>query len=357
MLNKRFFILLFLPLLSGFGQQNAPLIFHRVTEPNEQAFTLLIPKGWITEGGIFRVNPTAQGGAGQSIAAKLDFTIKKYRQGTVMLRWLPDVFFFDMSCSPAGQMGLFPPGSNYNGMTVYPVLPAEQFIIQIAFPYAHPAAVNVRILSQKKLLQLAQHHLYMARIIQPMIDFSYDAAVANYTYTENGQQYEERMLAVVENWGQAGAGLWGNKETFLIRAPQGQLKRWEPILQEIRTSVIVNQHWLSEEIRGQLTRGGMMNRTMQEMQRIEREIVSHRQQVNAEINHDFFLTLTNREEYVNPFTNQVETGTNQWRFRWENEQGDIIYTNQESYDPNSDVRLHVSGFKRTPIRPRGKGKR
>ena len=78
MLNKRFFILLFLPLLSGFGQQNAPLIFHRVTEPNEQAFTLLIPKVWITEGGIFRVNPTAQGGAGQSIAAKLDFTIKKY---------------------------------------------------------------------------------------------------------------------------------------------------------------------------------------------------------------------------------------------------------------------------------------
>jgi hypothetical protein len=333
------------------------LIFHRVTEPNEQAFTLLIPEGWITEGGIFRVNPTAQGGAGQSIAAKLDFTVKKDRPGTVMLRWLPDVLFFDMSHSPAGQMGLFPPGSNYNGMTVYPLMPAEQFIKQVAFPYAHPSAANVRVLSQKKLPQLARHHLRMARIIQPMIDFSYGAALVDFRYTENGQQYEERMLAVVENWGQAGAGMWGNKETFLIRAPLGQLKRWEPILQEIRTSVIVNQRWLSEEIRGQMIRGGIMNQTLQEMQRIEREITAHRQQVNAEITHDFFLTLTGQEEYVNPFTHQVETGTNQWRFRWENEQGDIIYTDQEDYDPNTDVRLHISGFKRTPIRPRGPGNR
>ncbi len=349
---KVFLMVLFLPLIYSFAQHKAPLFFQRVAEPNERAFTLLVPQGWQTEGGIFRVNPTAQGGAAQSIAAKLDFTVKKDGPGTVMLRWLPDVLFFDMRRSPAGQMGLFPPGSNYNGMTVYPVMSAEQFIMQIAFPYAHPSAANVQILSQKKLPRLAQHHLRMARIIQPMIDFSYDAAIIGYTYTENGQQYEERMLAVVENWGQAGAGMWGNKETFFIHAPVGQLKQWEPIFKEIRTSVIVNQSWLSEEIRGQMIRGGIMNQTLQEMQRIEREMTAHRQKVNAEINHDFFLTLTGQAEYVNPFTKQVETGSNQWRFRWVNGQGDVIYTDREDYNPNTDARLHLSGFMRAKVRKR-----
>lgn len=349
---KTLFLFLALYFTTAFAQSNTIMVFHRVTEPNERAFSLLIPKGWQTKGGIYRVNPTAQGGAGQSIAAKLDFTVQNDARGSVMIRWLPDVFFFDMRYSPAGQMGLFPTGSNYNGMTVYPLMPAEQFITQIALPYAHPAAQNVKIINQKKLPKLARHFLQLARTVQPMIDFSYDAAMVAFQYEEQGQLFEERMLAVVENWGQAGAGLWGNKETFYIRAPKGHLKQWEPVLQEIRLSVIVNQKWLLGEIRGQQIRANIMNNTMQQMQRIEQEMTAHTQRVNAEINHDFYLTMMEQEEYVNPFTRQIETGSNQWQYRWENRQGDIIYTNQADYNPNHDVHLHLSGFKRTKVRKR-----
>lgn len=83
------------------------VIFQRVQEPKENAFSLLIPKGWKLEGGIFRVDPLTQGGPSQSIAAKLDFSVKKDNEGSVMIRWLPDVLFFDARYSPAGQMGLF----------------------------------------------------------------------------------------------------------------------------------------------------------------------------------------------------------------------------------------------------------
>lgn len=57
-------------------------VFQRIAEPKEQAFTLLVPKGWQSAGGIFRVDPTAQGGPSQSIAAKLDFAVKKDRAGS-----------------------------------------------------------------------------------------------------------------------------------------------------------------------------------------------------------------------------------------------------------------------------------
>ncbi len=35
--------------------------------------------------------------------------------------------------------------------------------------------------------------------------------------------------------------------------------------------------------------------------------------------------------------------------------GDLVYTNRESYDPNTDANLQKTGFKRTPVRPRHAG--
>lgn len=328
------------------------IIFRRQSEPRENAFSILVPHGWQTEGGIFRVDPTAQGGAAQSIAAKLDFAVKKDRQGSVMIRWLPDVLFFDMRHSPAGQMGLFPPGSNYNGMTVYPLMSALQFISQVAFPYAHPGVSGVEIVEQKPLPGLAEKYQQRVRAVMPQLTFSYDAGIVTVTYRENGINYKEKIFAVIENWGQLGAGMWGNKETFFIRAPVNEFADWEPVFSVIQNSVIINRQWLAGEIRGQILRGKIMINTQREIQRIDREIVEHRQKTNAEIHNDMFLTLTDQEEYVNPFTGEVEIGSNQWRFRWENEGGDIIYTNDPNYDPRTDVNLNRTDFKLTPVRKR-----
>lgn len=88
------------------------------------------------------------------------------------------------------------------------------------------------------------------------------------------------------------------------------------------------------------------------MQRIGQEITEHRQKTNADIHNDMFLTLTSQEEYVNPFTNEIETGSNQWRYRWVNAGGEVIYTDDESYDPRTDIRLNRSDYKRTPVRER-----
>ena len=55
--------------------------------------------------------PTAQVGA----QPKLDFTVKRDEAGTVLVRFLPEMLYFDARRSPAGQKGRFPPGSNYGG--------------------------------------------------------------------------------------------------------------------------------------------------------------------------------------------------------------------------------------------------
>jgi len=181
---------------------------------------------------------------------------------------------------------------------------------------------------------------------------SYSAAQVNIEYLENGTEYEEIMIAVVEDWGLMGAGMWGNKGCLYIRTPKGELKAWASILETIHTSVTINIPWLIREIQGQQVRGGELIKVQQQIQNIDNDIAAHRQKTNQEIHNDMYLTLTEQEEYVNPYTNRIEVGTNRWNHRWQNDLGEIIYTNNENFDPNSDPNMHVSGFRRSKIRKR-----
>ncbi|MFQ5605773.1 MAG: hypothetical protein ACE5HS_21090 [bacterium] len=160
------------------------------------------------------------------------------------------------------------------------------------------------------------------------------------------------MMAVIENWGQMGAGMRGNKETFYLRASAADFQKYEAIFSVIQNSVKISRKWLAGEIQGQIKRGEILSNTQKEVQRIERQIVEHKQKTNAEIHNDVFLTLTDQEEYVNPFTKEIEIGSNQWRHRWINDGGEVIYTDDEDYNPNMDVNLNRSDFKRTPVRKR-----
>ena len=62
---------------------NDALVFKRINEPKENAFNILIPNGWEIDGGIFRVNPINDGPT-NGVAAKLDFTVRKDENGSVI---------------------------------------------------------------------------------------------------------------------------------------------------------------------------------------------------------------------------------------------------------------------------------
>ncbi len=328
------------------------VMFERVAEPREQAFTLLVPKGWQLRGGIVRVDPTRQGGPAQSIAAKVDFAVQNDADGSVMIYWPPDMLYFDARHSPAGQMGLFPPGSNYQGMTVWPVVPAIQFLHEVAFQSLHPQASGVQVEDQRNLPTLAQRYLQRVRAFPIQTTFSYDAAMTTISYLERGRRYREQMITVIENWGQMGAGMWGNKETIVFRAPADEFEQWLPTLSIIQGSVRLNSQWLAGELRGQIQRGEIALQTQREINQINQQISDHQQTTTAEIHNDMFLTLTDQEEYVNPYTSEVEVGSNQWQHRWVNDRGDVIYSDRPAYDPNTDIQLNVSGFRRSAVRRR-----
>jgi hypothetical protein len=171
------------------------------------------------------------------------------------------------------------------------------------------------------------------------------------TYRESGARFKEGLFTVLVDF-RGGAALWANDHTLVMRAPEEEANTWKPVFEIIMDSVRFNPQWLAEEMRGQDTRARTVLETLRDIQRIDREIADHRARTNAEIQKDQYLTLTGQEEFVNPFTGEVERDTSAFKYRWVTQGGEYVYTNFEDYDPNHDPKEHRSGWKRTPVRER-----
>ncbi|PKL37187.1 MAG: hypothetical protein CVV44_16260 [Spirochaetae bacterium HGW-Spirochaetae-1] len=56
--------------------------------------------------------------------------------------------------------------------------------------------------------------------------------------------------------------------------------------------------------------------------------------------------MTGRADYVNPYSGKTEQDSTDYRYRWVDQSGNVIYSDSESYNPNVDPQLRVSGYKR-----------
>ncbi len=319
--------------------------FQKVAEPREGAFTVLIPAGWKASGGIVRVDPTAAGGTLNAIGAKLDFTITS-DDGRVVLHWYPETNYIDLRGQPAGP--LYRAGSIYNGAVVWPKANAASYLQQ-AFSRARPRASNVRIKGTYPLPKAAASYQQVISRMGVPIAFQFDVALIVVEYQEGGAAYEEALYTAVQDWGQMGSGLWTNKDTFSLRAPAGGLEKAGRVVSLMLNSVQLNPKWVEGEIRGQIARGEISRRTLEDIQRLDREIVEHRRRTNAEINNQMYHTLMGTEEYVNPLTRQTEVGSNAWNHRWVNDRGEAVYTDDPNFDP---VRAGLQGYVKSPVRKR-----
>lgn len=336
-------VLVYLIISGNVFEQSDAVFFSRVTEPNEKAFSLLVPKGWQIEGGAIRLLNPDIAGANNMVECKFDLAVKKDSRGSVMIRWLPEMLCIDQRNAWGN-----PEGAVFNNTLVRRKRDPVSFMTQVAIPYAHPNATKVKVINTKDLPGLAS--LYSSAIdpaMKMMTNMAYYASMIEFSYEEDLKQYSERMVTVIEDYGANGGGLWKNRQTMFIRAPFGEIQKWEAILQVIQNSGIWSIEWIKGEVNGQRQRSGLIAATQKELQEIDKAINETRRNTYSEINKDMFLTLTEQNEYTNPHTGKIETDTDRWKVRWINSVGDIIYSDNTSYDPNHDPALNVSGFKKS----------
>lgn len=334
------------------------IVFHRQMEPRQHAFSLLVPDGWTVEGGMFSVDPNQAGGAGNSVDTKCDLAVKREPAGLVMARWLPSYNYADFSGSPEfANLGmLFSPGRVYNGMTVRSLPAVEAFLIE-QFKAIHPAVSGFKVLERVELPEVVAICQHLARdlnrqvmaIGKPPMTFTAGALIVE--YVENSIRYRAALSTALSDW-RAAAALWNNQFTFMMRAPVPEAEQWKPVLDIIRQSLQFNPQWVSQYVRAAGERGETVTETLRYLARIDQEIFERRSKTRSDIQHENYLLLTGQEEYVNPFTKEIERDTADYRHRWTTPGGDRLYTEIEAFDPNRDPALNKLEWKRTPVRPR-----
>lgn len=338
-------------LLSGNSSDASGMSFIRTNEPKEKAFSILVPKDWQVEGGIFRVDPLQAGGPLNSIEAKCDLTFKSDNKGTISFRIFPDVTYANVGIGG----GFFPVGSNYQGAEIKPLLDASTYLTNL-FSYLHPSAQSIKAIKNKRLpgeiesmdKGLSYTNQLLAQIGLQSQSFKSDAAGAMFEYIENGVSYQEIIVAGVVNM--PAALTWENTRTLVFRVPVDQFERWLPVFDIMRFSVRFNQKWVLKECEGQRERSEIVMKVYDEIRRIDQEIIKKTTINRNEIMNDNFLVLTEQEEFVNPYTGDVELDTDSYKYRWITEGGDVYYTNKEDENPNTFY--HKTDYKRSTIRKR-----
>ncbi|MDQ7826649.1 MAG: hypothetical protein RDV48_27850 [Candidatus Eremiobacteraeota bacterium] len=342
------------------------ILFQEAREPREGAFTFLMPAGWHIEGGIVRVNPMMRGGFTQSIEAKLDMAVMSDPQGTVMIHFLPSLYFCDLRMNPMIG-GMFPPGSNYNGMTVMPAMPAAEFLWQVLFRQAHPQAGDARFHGAQPFPQLAQQKAQASMATGLMCQC--DAAAVEYEYAEQDRRYLERAFCYIKSYGPMMAGMWVNEDTHLLRAPMEQFNTWLPVLEKIRDSMKISGQWAGSESRNAQAMGNMaldaqhqqqqrdqkLLDTQRSLNQMDQEIQQHRMMTSAEIQNDQYLTLMGQEEYHNPHSGDFERVEEQGKYRWVTPEGKDYFTDDPDYNPNFDPNATRTDYERSHRRPRFPG--
>jgi hypothetical protein len=321
-------------------------VFKRYIDRTEGAFILMVPRGWKTQGGIRRLNAmTAAGGPGNATDAKLDFAVM--RDAKVGIRWLPKINYAQPSPGNAMLNG------NWNGMPVVAMPGASEYLTGMLFPAIHRGAGDVKVLKIERrpdaIAGLEKSSVAVAMRSQGG-RYVADAATVTVSYQEGGVRYREIMFVALEGYEYMGSGLWDNPITIVARAPEAEYAGYAPTARVIINSFSLNPRWLQAELKGQANRAALVSATLRDISRIDAEIAKNRSETMSAINFQEYLTLTNQERYLNPFTGEKELGSSEWKYRWVNSSGEPIYTDDKNWNPNNDPSLHVSGYKLSPAK-------
>ena len=330
----------------------ARVLLQRVWEPNERAYTVLVPKGWKTAGGIFNVSPLKANGPGNSISPKNDFAVKSDDHGSIMFRWLPTWNYADLTFAATG-FSFFKPGQYYQGMPVRVMIAAKQFLTEL-IRKERPQAGDLRILAEDAMAEVTNAFNQQAEPVNRglrqigIAPMRFESLAMLIEYEEGGRRFRESLLTTIAD-NRHGAFQWSNENTVMFRAPAAEFESWKPVLDMIQTSREGNPQWMAAVVKAVGERAKMALETQAYINKVANEIVENRRRTNAEIRHEDWLFITGQEEYKNPFTGDVERGTSAYRYRWENNQGEILYTDQNGFNPNRTEEFNTKEWKRSEV--------
>jgi hypothetical protein len=295
--------------------------------------TLLVPDGWALEGGFFWM---------PLFSMQANLLIRVTDPGTgASVESLPAQQF----CWPMQPMpGPVQPGSNWMGSVMLPPpRDAAEFVQTCYLPGPLPHLQSAQLVRVEDLPRYAAE---VARAAPPQMTVR--AQRLRYAYQAQGRAWEEDVYATLTYDRPNGytAMWWCNAHA--MRAPDGALDRMTPMLSVPIQSVRLTLDWsaMVEHVRGLFRRG--LRQEQADLQRLGQQWAQHREQIRqmhrqlweerqASLERQHFAfreVLGGVETYSHPFEARTVELPAGYANQWANAHGQIILTNDPTFDPN-----------------------
>jgi len=326
--------------------------YHRYEEPREGAFTVLVPQGWKTEGGVLSIPAHQVRTLVDGCGKKIHFSVYDPRSGARV-----EYYPFEMihTSAPGTSYITLAPGQVLNGMVQMPqVLSPAEYIMQYGFSLARANARNVKWGKRKKLDALANawNKAFHSQDKVPVRSVAESVVVS---YDLDGKPYKELWTGLFSYLTVSTSTIWTMDFIVSSRAPANRVQEFEPLLRTISNSFRVNSTWhanavahysaCAEKVRLTQDQIRKIDRAIsdhrrevqKQMQKIDQEIVSSRDATRATIQKHEHNTLMGVSEYEDPQSGKRATLDMGYERTFTNG-NEIIQTNDWLYEPPPEYR-------------------
>ena len=321
-------------------------------DSTEKAFTVLVPDGWQTDGGVMQYPPNPVRTVVDMYGKKILFSVFDPESGAAV-----QYFPYEMihSADPGSVYIQLAPGQVLNGMIQMPsLLSPSDYAHQVIFPMARPGASNVKWHRPVELESLASAWFKALHANDP-VKPSIKAQSVEVDYQQEGVAYKEVWTVLITSTKVATSTIWSPDITMAARAPVNRFDELKPVLEAVIASFRLDSNWYAraiarfiegtEKVRVAQDQIRKTDRAIQkhrmqiqdEVRRIDRDISSHRAATNATIQEQEHNTLMGVDEYRDPETDRRALLDFTYRHNYTDGEN-VIQTNDGSFKPPSEYR-------------------
>lgn len=321
-------------------------------DATDNAFTVMIPQGWQVRGGIMRIAPNQIRTVVDGCGKKLHFTIYD-PESQASITYFPTEMY--ASSAPGTTFITIPAGQVLNGMVQMPqLLSPSQFVQQVVFPGQRAGVQNIQWGKVESLNSLAaawNTAFHAEDQIPPQIV----AESIEVAYDRGDIRFGELWTSLITSVSVYNSTIWMPDFTVVASVPLDKADQLAPVLKAVITSFRMNSSWLAktsaafdqctkkvvisqEQIRARDRKiARKLRQVQQEINRIDNDIVSSRNNTRSVIQEHEHNTLMGEDKYED-----TETGTRyliDMGYERNYSNGDqIIQTNDLNYEPPAGYR-------------------
>lgn len=265
------------------SNKRQPVYRYRLYEDTtEKAFTVMVPEGWRTEGGIMSVAPNQIRTVVDGCGKKLHFSMYDPKTQASITYYPTEIYG---TTGPSTTFFQIQPGQVLNGMIQMPqLLSPSSYVQQIVFPQARQQASNIQWGKVKSLQSLAaawKKAFHSEDPVSPNIV----AESIEVAYDRNGTRFAELWTALVTSITVNNTTIWMPDFAVVASAPLDIVEEVSPLLKAVITSFRMNPAWMAQTIANYETCTKGVAITQEKIRAIDRKISQQIRKVQKQI-HD-----------------------------------------------------------------------